>query len=59
MSHGDIPQQLRSIYLFCKGYLIRASVQRDPQAIDAVVALLSELRDAWDSVSRRALTSAA
>ena len=59
MSHGEIPQQLRSIYLFCKGYLIQASIKRDPQAIDTVIVLLSELRDAWDTVSRRALTSAA
>ena len=47
MNHGEIPSRLRSIYLFCKRLLIVANVETDPGAIDVVVRLLSELRDAW------------
>lgn len=59
MSHGEIPQQLRSIYLFCKRHLVQGSIQRDPAAVDAVIGLLSELRDAWEQVARTSIRSAA
>lgn len=59
MSHGEIPQRLRSIYLFCKRHLIQASIQKDPVAVDTVVSLLAELREAWDRISRAPLAGAA
>ena len=54
MSYGQIPGRLRSIYLFCKRHLIRANVETDASAIDTVVRLLSELREAWEQVVRSA-----
>lgn len=51
MSHGEIPTRLRSIYLFCKRRLIHANVHTDPAAIDGVVELLVDLREAWDGVA--------
>ena len=59
MSHGDIPKQLRSIYLFCKRHLVQASIQKDPAAVDAVIGLLSELRDAWERIARSQIAGAA
>jgi flagellar secretion chaperone FliS len=52
MTVGEIPDRLRAIYNFCKRHLIRANVEGDPGAIDAVVKLLAELRDAWEQAAR-------
>ena len=51
MSYGEIPARLRSIYLFCKRQLIKATLESDPQPIDSVSRLLAELREAWDQVA--------
>ncbi len=59
MTQGPISEQLRSIYLFCKRHLTQAGIKKDPAAVDAVVGLLSELREAWDTIARRALAGAA
>ena len=50
MGQGQIPSQLRSIYLFCKRLLIQANVETDASTIDTVVRLLSELREAWAQI---------
>jgi flagellar protein FliS len=52
MSYGEVPARLRSIYLFCKRHLIHANSATDPDAIDAVVRLLAELRSAWNQIAR-------
>lgn len=52
MSYGEIPERLRSIYLFCKRHLIHANAAADPDAIDTVVRLLAELRSAWNEIAR-------
>lgn len=59
MSQGDIPVRLRSIYLFCKRHLLQASIQKDPAAIDVVIGLLGELREAWDRIARTSVAGAA
>jgi flagellar protein FliS len=51
MSYGEVPQRLRSIYLFCKRHLIHANLTMDPAAIETVVRLLAELRDAWNQIA--------
>jgi flagellar protein FliS len=51
MSYGQIPARLRSIYLFCNRQLIEANAKTDATAIDSVVRLLGELREAWDEVA--------
>jgi flagellar protein FliS len=50
MRHGEIPSRLRSIYFYCKRRLIHANVHGDPDAIDTVVELLSDLREAWHQI---------
>jgi flagellar protein FliS len=54
MSYGEVPARLRSIYLFCKRHLIHANVRQEPEAIEAVVRLLAELREAWDQIANPA-----
>jgi flagellar protein FliS len=58
MSHGELPARLRSIYLFCKRHLIQANIKKDPVAIETVVGLLSELREAWEKISHTATVAA-
>jgi flagellar protein FliS len=48
---GQVAQDLRSIYLFCKRHLSETAVAGDPASgCDTVVRLLAELRGAWDQV---------
>ena len=53
MSYGEIPLRLRSIYLFCKRELHEANVSSEPDRIDGVSRLLSELRESWDTLASR------
>lgn len=59
MTQGEIATRLRSIYIFSKKHLLQANLQRDPEALDTVVKLLGELREAWESIAGRPLQSAA
>jgi flagellar protein FliS len=54
MSYGQIPENLRLIYLFCKRQLIKANLESDAQPIDGVVRLLSDLRESWATIAARA-----
>jgi flagellar protein FliS len=54
MSYGDVPQNLRSIYLFAKRQLIRANLDRDADRIDTVSRMLADLRESWMTVAQRA-----
>jgi len=53
-SYGQIPENLRLIYLFCKRQLIRANLESDPAPIDAVGRLLADLRESWARIAERA-----
>jgi flagellar protein FliS len=54
MSYGQIPENLRMIYLFCKRQLIKANLESDPNRIDAVARLLAQLRESWATIAARA-----
>lgn len=54
MSYGQIPENLRLIYLFCKRQLIKANLESDPAPIDAVGRLLADLRESWARIAERA-----
>jgi flagellar protein FliS len=54
MSHGEIPQSLREIYLFCKRTLHAANQRTEPTGIEAVTRLLVELRSSWDELAAKA-----
>jgi flagellar protein FliS len=51
MEKGEIPQYLRSIYLFFGRHLNRARIERDPKKIEDVIQLLGQLREAWSAIS--------
>jgi flagellar secretion chaperone FliS len=48
---GVVASRLQGIYVFCSKHLIEARLGRDPEMIDKVSELLSELRDAWAQVA--------
>lgn len=50
MEQGEIPENLQSIYLFCRRHLNEARVERDPRRIREVVGLLAKLRESWDAI---------
>jgi flagellar protein FliS len=54
LSYGQIPENLRMIYLFCRRQLIKANLESDPTPIDAVARLLGELRESWARIAERA-----
>jgi flagellar secretion chaperone FliS len=58
MSYGQIPDGLRSLYLFCKRQLREANVGGDADRIDNVVRLLRELRDGWEAAAANEAVSA-
>jgi flagellar secretion chaperone FliS len=51
MSYGELPQRLRSIYLYSKRQLSEAILHSDPGPLETVQRLLGELRGAWSQVS--------
>ena len=51
MSYGEVPERLRSIYLFHTRQLVQACVARDPEGIEAVADLLRELAGAFTQIA--------
>jgi flagellar protein FliS len=51
MSHGEIPEQLQGIYVFCNRLMIEACLERDADKLDATHDLLSQLREAWAEIA--------
>jgi flagellar protein FliS len=48
---GVVASRLQGIYVFCSRHLGEARLSRDPEMIDKVSQLLTELRDAWAQVA--------
>jgi flagellar biosynthetic protein FliS len=61
MSHGEVPEKLRALYLFHKRHLVQAAVAQDADAIDGLAAMLGELCEAFTQIAdgARADTGAA
>jgi flagellar secretion chaperone FliS len=53
MTQGDVAVRLRSIYVFSKRHLREAILKQDPDRIDSVARLLSELRQSWQELAAR------
>jgi flagellar protein FliS len=53
---GEIAERLQAIYVFCKRCLIEARLQRNPDKVRHVVALLADLRQAWVKLAAAAAT---
>jgi flagellar protein FliS len=54
MDTGEIAERLQAIYIFSKRTLIESRVQRNPEKIGQVVALLTSLREAWAKLAEQA-----
>jgi flagellar protein FliS len=54
MDTGEIAERLQAIYIFSKRTLIESRVQRNPEKIGQVVALLISLREAWAKLAEQA-----
>lgn len=59
MEAGEIAVRLQSIYLFCKRTLIESRLQRSPEKVREVIALLDDLRGAWATLATPASAPAA
>ena len=57
MSHGEVPEKLRAIYLFCKRHLVESTIKNDASGVEAVIRLLSELRESWATLAVQAARS--
>ena len=53
MSYGEVPQNLRGIYLFAKRQLVRANLDGDADRIDGVARMLGDLRESWATIAQR------
>jgi flagellar protein FliS len=57
MSYGEVPERLRSIYLFHKRALVQACIARDPEAIEAIAGLLREIGGAFTQIADGAVVA--
>jgi flagellar protein FliS len=53
MEQGEIADRLYAIYMFCLNHLRQARLDQDPAKVEQIRALLSELREAWATISQR------
>jgi flagellar protein FliS len=47
---GEMARNLSSLYDYMVGRLVHANIKNDASALDEVARLLTELKDAWDSI---------
>ena len=59
MDTGEIAERLQAIYVFCKRTLIEARIQKDAEKVNHVVALLTNLREAWAKLAEQAAAAPA
>src|SRR4051812_22897625 len=48
---GEVASRLQGIYAFCRRHLIEAAAEQDPNKIEEVSELLSDLREAWAEIA--------
>jgi flagellar secretion chaperone FliS len=48
---GVVASRLQGIYVFCSKHLLEARMNREPENIEKVSELLTELRDAWAQIA--------
>lgn len=50
MDAGEIAENLRSLYIYIHQRLVQANVKKDGTIIQEAIDLLSELKEAWDTI---------
>ncbi len=48
---GEVAENLFRIYTYLYNQLVQANLQDDPLKVQQAIALLSELREAWDTIA--------
>lgn len=43
----DLCENLQGLYMFSMDHLVQANLRQEPERIDAVIRILTPLRDAW------------
>lgn len=51
---GEIAENLFRLYTYMYNQLVEANIQDAPERLEHVVVLLSELREAWDTIASEA-----
>lgn len=49
---GDMAQNLKNIYLYVNDRLLQANAKKDEQCAAEAIALLQELRSAWEQIGK-------
>ncbi|MCG7384099.1 flagellar export chaperone FliS [Paenibacillus sp. ACRRY] len=49
---GEIAKNLKNLYSYVVDQLIQANIKKQPELIDEVVHILSELKSAWESIGK-------
>lgn len=49
---GEIAVNLNSLYLYTIELLVKANVSKDPALIDEAVAIIADLKSAWEQIGR-------
>ena len=52
MSAGEVAERLQGLYVFWRRQLIEARLERDPERIEQVAAMLGDLREAWSEIGQ-------
>ena len=53
MDSGEMAENLRSLYVYIHERLIEANVHKDIKILEEIIALLSGLHEAWDTIIRK------
>lgn len=49
---GDIAVNLRDLYAYMNNLLLRANLNRDPAPLQEAVALLTDIKTAWEEIGK-------
>lgn len=49
---GDIAVNLRDLYAYMNNLLLRANLKRDPAPLQEAVALLTDIKTAWEEIGK-------
>ncbi len=47
---GEIAERLRDLYLFLIGEITKASLDRDPARLEAIMPVIATLREGWEQI---------
>ena len=51
-SGGEIATNLRKLYMYMNGRIDDANIKMDPEIVNEVISLLSELNRSWKAIAK-------